>query len=82
LEEGNYIGRGPLGDLEQLDIQLESILSSGSLAKIGDTCVSHNDDLSTSRGTPRTESEIIVRVDDMDTDMASTASLPLSQKPE
>lgn len=83
LEEGNHIGSGPLGNLEELDLHLESILDLGDLAKIRDIQHSHQTDHSTSRGTPKTESEIIVRVDDMDVDMGvdmeSTASASVSQ---
>ncbi|RYP65257.1 hypothetical protein DL769_006369 [Monosporascus sp. CRB-8-3] len=79
LEEGNHIGPGPLGDLEVLDLNLESILASGDVAKIRDIEHSHHTDRSISRGTPRTESEIVVRFDDMDVDMESTTSAQVSQ---
>lgn len=79
LEEGNHIGSGPLGNLDELDLHLESILASVDLAKIRDIQHSHQADHSTSRGTPKTESEIIVRVDDMDVDMESATSAPVSQ---
>lgn len=88
LEEGNqgnrgrHTGPGRLGNLEDLDLHLESILASGDLAKIRDirdTQHSHQADLSISRGTPKTESEIIVRVDEMDVDMESTTSASVSQ---
>ncbi|KAL7628776.1 hypothetical protein AAE478_000291 [Parahypoxylon ruwenzoriense] len=87
LEEGNCIGSGPLMDLEELDHHLESILASPAdiirtlpAALVSDSYTSYNADLSTSTETPRTESEIIVRIDDMDVDMDNTASVPISQQ--
>ncbi|KAI1634452.1 flavin-containing amine oxidoreductase-domain containing protein [Biscogniauxia mediterranea] len=77
LEEGNRFGSASLMDLDELDLHLESIIASpGDLIKTSpsaltkDSFTSHNTDISTSRGTPRTQSEIIVQVDnvDMDTD--------------
>ncbi|KAI1476659.1 flavin-containing amine oxidoreductase-domain containing protein [Daldinia eschscholtzii] len=91
LEEGNFIGSGPLMDLEKLDHRLESILASpaditrtlpaallaGSLA---DTFTSYKPELSASGDTPKTESEIIVRIDDMDISPDNTASVPVSRR--
>ncbi|KAH9994160.1 vacuolar protein sorting 33A-like protein [Xylariaceae sp. FL0662B] len=54
--------------------------TSPSANLVLDTHSSHHTELSTSRDTPRTESEIIVRVDDMDVDTESTASGPVSHK--
>lgn len=88
LEEGNYIGSSPLMDLEELDHHLESILASSAdikktlpTALLEDLRASHNDSMSTSRDTPRTESEIIVRIDGMDIDMDNMASAPVSRDP-
>ncbi|KAI1082971.1 flavin-containing amine oxidoreductase-domain containing protein [Whalleya microplaca] len=85
LEEGNCIGSGPLMDLEELDHHLESILASpahlnrtSSAPLVPDTYSLYRTESSTSGETPTTESEIIVRVDDMDVDMESTASGPVS----
>ncbi len=79
LGDGNHIRSGPLGNLEELDLHLESILASGDLAKIRDIRQSHHADTSTSRGTPKTESEIIVHVDGMDVDMQNSTSASVSQ---
>ncbi|KAI0593370.1 flavin-containing amine oxidoreductase-domain containing protein [Biscogniauxia sp. FL1348] len=76
LEEGNRFRSASLMDLDELDLHLESIIASpGDLTKtspsalIKDSFTSHNTDISTSRGTPRTQSEIIVQVDDIDIDI-------------
>ncbi|KAI5927677.1 flavin-containing amine oxidoreductase-domain containing protein [Camillea tinctor] len=76
LEEGNRFGSSSLMDLAQLDLHLESIIASpGDLTKtspsalLRDSFASHNTDISTSRGTPRTQSEIIVQIDGMDMDV-------------
>ncbi|KAI1376262.1 flavin-containing amine oxidoreductase-domain containing protein [Hypoxylon crocopeplum] len=86
LEEGNCIGSGPLMDLEELDHHLESILASAAditktlpTALLADSSTSYNAESSNSRETPRTESEIIVRIDGMDLDMENMASAPVSQ---
>ncbi|KAI1499172.1 vacuolar protein sorting 33A-like protein [Biscogniauxia marginata] len=71
-----------------LDLHLESIIASpGDLTKtspsalIKDRFTSHTTDISTSRGTPRTQSEIIVQVDDMCIETDNTASAqPLPDK--
>lgn len=75
-------------DLEELDHHLESILASSAdikktlpTALLEDLRASHNDSMSTSRDTPRTESEIIVRIDGMDIDMDNMASAPVSRDP-
>lgn len=88
LEEGNYIGTGPLMDLEELDHHLESILASPAditkslpTALLADSRASYNaESMSTSRETPRTESEIIVRIGSMDADMENMATAPVSQE--
>ncbi|KAI2465071.1 flavin-containing amine oxidoreductase-domain containing protein [Annulohypoxylon bovei var. microspora] len=86
LEEGNCIGSGPLMDLDELDHHLESILASSvditkslPAALFPDSRTSYNAESSTSRETPRTESEIIVRIDDIDIDTDNMASIPVSQ---
>lgn len=89
MEEGNCIGPGPLMDLEELDHHLESILASPAditktlpAALLADSCTSYNPGSSISRETPRTESEIIVRIDgmDIDTDTDNMASVAVSQE--
>ncbi|CAJ2500943.1 Uu.00g037960.m01.CDS01 [Anthostomella pinea] len=84
LEEDHRIGTGHMMNLVELDLHLESLLAStgGDSAKntpsalLQDTHHTHHFDTSTSRGTPQTESEIVVQVDDMDVDVDSTASVP------
>ncbi|OTA69295.1 Sec1-like protein [Hypoxylon sp. EC38] len=89
LEEGNCIGSGSLMNLEELDHHLESILASPAditktlpAALRADSCTSYNPGSSMSRETPRTESEIIVRIDgmDIDTDTDNMASVAVSQE--
>ncbi|KAI1870197.1 hypothetical protein JX265_006367 [Neoarthrinium moseri] len=81
LEEGKNIGSGSSMDLDGLDLHLSLLASKSDLTKIP-TSAARAPDIyslantgpSTSKGTPKTESEIVVLVDDMDTDMNSTAS--------
>ncbi|OTB02324.1 hypothetical protein M426DRAFT_24803 [Hypoxylon sp. CI-4A] len=86
LEEGNCIGSEPLMDLEELNHHLESALSSSTdstkslpAALRADTCSSYNTESPTPRETPRTESEIIVRIDNMDIDAENMASITVLQ---
>ncbi|KAI1142895.1 vacuolar protein sorting 33A-like protein [Hypoxylon sp. FL0543] len=90
LEEGNRLGSGTLMNLEELDHHLESILASPAditktlpAALLAESRASYNAESSISRETPRTESEIIVRIDDMDidTDTDNMASIAVSQDP-
>lgn len=75
-------------DLEELDHHLESILASPAditkslpTALLADSRASYNaESMSTSRETPRTESEIIVRIGSMDADMENMATAPVSQE--
>ncbi|KAI2782333.1 flavin-containing amine oxidoreductase-domain containing protein [Daldinia loculata] len=87
LEEGNFIGSGPLMDLEELDHHLESILASPAditrtlpAALLADSFKSYNPGLSASRDTPKTESEIVVRIDGMDVFPDDMASAPVSRQ--
>ncbi|KAI5867055.1 vacuolar protein sorting 33A-like protein [Durotheca rogersii] len=83
LEEGNCIGPGPLMDLEELDQHLESLLASSvditktlPASLVLDPCTPYGADSSISTETPRTESEIVVRIDDTDVEMDNMASTP------
>jgi hypothetical protein len=86
LEEGTSVGSGLLMDLDELDLHLSILASKDDLTK---TPTSTHRSLniyspnhtgpSTSKGTPRTESEIIVRIDGMEYDMDSPASAPPTQ---
>lgn len=75
-------------NLEELDHHLESILASSAditktlpSALLADSYISYNNESTTSRDTPKTESEIIVRIDSMDADIQNTVSLvPVSQQ--
>lgn len=87
-EEGKDIGsRRSLIDLDGLDLHLSSILSSKDRFIKTPTSPVHSFDIyssdhtgaPTSRSTPATGSEIIVRVDDMDYEMHSPASEPATQ---
>ncbi|KAH8675373.1 flavin-containing amine oxidoreductase-domain containing protein [Xylariales sp. PMI_506] len=93
LEEDNSVGPGPLMNLEQLDLHLSIIASTkvdltkptaatGAESSRGlDIYSSDHPSPPTSRGTPRTESEIIVRVDGMDSDRDSPEfSTPVKQE--
>lgn len=87
MEEGNFIGSGPLMDLEELDHHLESILASPAditrtlpAALLADSFKSYNPGLSASRDTPKTESEIVVRIDGMDVFPDDMASAPVSRQ--
>lgn len=81
-EEGISLGPRTLIDLDGLDSHLSSFLASkdrsaqtpASPARAFDIYYSDHTSASTSRGTPRTESEIVVRVDDMDYEVDSPAS--------
>ncbi|KAI2633711.1 vacuolar protein sorting 33A-like protein [Hypomontagnella submonticulosa] len=86
LEEGNCIGTGHSMDLEELDHHLESILASPAditktlpAALLAESYTSYTAESSASRETPRTESEIIVRIDGMDLDTDNMASAPVSR---
>lgn len=77
-EEGNSVRTGPLGNLDTLDLHLQSILASGALARIRDMQQNRHADASLSQDTPKTECEITVQVDDMDVGTQSTGSAPAS----
>ncbi|KAH8201878.1 hypothetical protein TruAng_003965 [Truncatella angustata] len=84
--EGKINGLGPLKDLDKLDFHLSALASKDRLARAPaspahpfDIYSSDHTESSTSRGTPGTESEIIVRVDGMEYDMDSPASAPVIQ---
>lgn len=73
-------------DLEELDHHLESILASPAditktlpAALLAESYTSYTAESSASRETPRTESEIIVRIDGMDLDTDNMASAPVSR---
>lgn len=85
LEEGACIGLGPLMDLEELDLHLGPVpassldITKSVPAALVDSHTPSNAESSTSRATPRTESEIVVRIDDMDVDTDNMASITVSQ---
>ncbi|KAI1090742.1 flavin-containing amine oxidoreductase-domain containing protein [Rostrohypoxylon terebratum] len=89
LEDGACIGLGPLMNLEELDPHLgthSGPVPASSLditkplpAALVDSHTPSNAESSTSRATPGTESEIIVRVDDMDIDTDNMASITASR---
>ncbi|KAI0898641.1 flavin-containing amine oxidoreductase-domain containing protein [Annulohypoxylon nitens] len=85
LEEGACIGLGPLMDLEELDLHLGPVpassldITKSVPAALLDSHTPSNAESSTSRATPRTESEIIVQIDDMDIDTDNMASITVSQ---
>ncbi|KAI0175773.1 flavin-containing amine oxidoreductase-domain containing protein [Hypoxylon sp. FL1284] len=87
LEEDNRTGPGLLMGLDELDHHLESILTSSaditkSIPALQDTHASYDGkSLSASRESPKTESEIIVRINSMDVDAENMAPAPMSQKP-
>ncbi|KAI0136701.1 flavin-containing amine oxidoreductase [Xylariales sp. AK1849] len=81
MEEGNRFESGPLMDLDELDLHLSLLASKDNLSRPTtnparglDIYSSNHTGTSTSKGTPRTESEIIVRIDGMDYDTDSPAS--------
>ncbi|KAI2615632.1 flavin-containing amine oxidoreductase-domain containing protein [Hypoxylon sp. NC1633] len=87
LEEGHCIGSNPLMDLEKLDHHLESVLADSAditktlpTALFADSYTSDIPESSISRESPRTESEIIVRIEGMDADSEDKAPAPVSQQ--
>lgn len=90
LEGEKSFGPRPVVDLDELDLHLSVLASSkgdhhhhrhlpepvsAATTPPGlDTHLSIHTGPPTSKGTPRTESEIIVRIDDMDSDMNSPLS--------
>ncbi|KAI1394236.1 flavin-containing amine oxidoreductase-domain containing protein [Hypoxylon trugodes] len=86
LEEGNCIGSGPLMDLEELDRHLSILASSTDSTKtrpaalLAESCTSQTNAEPSTRETPRTESEIVVRIDDMDIRAGNTAPTSVSRE--
>ncbi|ETS87060.1 hypothetical protein PFICI_00888 [Pestalotiopsis fici W106-1] len=83
VEGGKATGPGPLRGLNELDLHLSLLTSRGRFTSmpaspphVSDTNSSNSVDHYTSEASPRTESSIIVRIDDMDVDEPTPDSGP------
>jgi hypothetical protein len=84
--EGKSTGSGPLRNLNELDLHLSIVAleeriteASASPTQGFDIYSSDRIDSPNWKGTPRTESEIIVRIDSTDYNMDSSASAPVTR---